>query len=63
MVSFNLRNGLCMVSSIPKGAMHYTHCCHFVIFFSLQGVGKDILIDKFWLVLLVIERLDNMYDF
>ena len=31
--------------------------------FSLQGVGKEILIDKFWLVWLAFERFGNVYDF
>jgi len=31
--------------------------------FSLQSVGKKILIDKFWHVRLALEQLGNVYGF
>jgi len=34
----------------------------FIIYLSVS-VGKDILIDKFWIVWLVFERLGDVYGF
>jgi hypothetical protein len=58
----NLQNFQKKITARNQNAI-YRMCVLSLFSFSLQGVGKDILIDKFWLVLLTFERLDNVYGF